>query len=144
MSSAACRVCAFSPTVDSITIPLSPSPNRLRTNYVPAQSEAYQIRSALSQVDSDLSKLDSALAQLKVIQDRLLLKRKSLQTFSKEHIGLLSSILRIPPEILAAVFLSFAPTDQSQDVSGLYFIDNLALPWLTQLEYGEYRDVRSS
>lgn len=92
--------------VDSITP--SPSPNRLRTNYVPSLLEAYQIRSALSQVDNEISKLDDVLAQLKVIQDRLLLKREMLQRFSKEHIGLLSPIRRLPPEILTEIFLYFS------------------------------------
>lgn len=111
----ACPICAFVPTVDSITIPQSPSPNRLRTNYVPSQSEAYKIQSTLSQIDSDISQLDDALAQLEVIQERLLLKREALQTFSAEHIGLSSSIRCIPPEILAEIFLYFAPNDQSHD-----------------------------
>ncbi|KAF7966189.1 hypothetical protein HWV62_39716 [Athelia sp. TMB] len=93
----------------SITVPPSPLPTRIGTNYAPTALERLHIQSALVDVDSELARLDSALTQLQAAQERLQLKRGALQQYSTAHAALLSPIRRMPPEILAAIFEHLLP-----------------------------------
>ncbi|KAF7980615.1 hypothetical protein HWV62_37398 [Athelia sp. TMB] len=94
---------------DSIIVPSSPQPTHIGTNYAPTTSERLHIQANLVGAETDLAQLDSAPEHLKAAQERLQLKRSILRQYSTEHAALLSPIRRLPPEILAAIFMHLLP-----------------------------------
>ncbi|KAF7973011.1 hypothetical protein HWV62_16394 [Athelia sp. TMB] len=101
---------------DSIIIPPSPVlPTQIDPNYAPTTSERLHIRADLMEIESDLALLDSALEHLKAAQERLQLKRSALQQHAAACAALLAPIRRVPPEILAEVFVHFLPAAWRDD-----------------------------
>ncbi|KZP09107.1 hypothetical protein FIBSPDRAFT_1052001 [Athelia psychrophila] len=108
---------------DAITIPSSPLPTRIGTNYAPSLPERMRILSIVNDVGKDLIDVQNHLAQLESTQahpsafqlEQLQLKQDALKTYVDVHVALLSPIRRVLPEILAEVFLHFLPADDSDD-----------------------------
>ncbi|KZP05264.1 hypothetical protein FIBSPDRAFT_359533 [Athelia psychrophila] len=99
--------------IDSIPIPSSPLPDRIGTNYAPTTFERMHTESALTNVHQDLARLENALSHLHAVQVRLQVKRDALQKYADAHTALLSPIRRVPPEILAKIFLYFLPNEDN-------------------------------
>ncbi|KZP11989.1 hypothetical protein FIBSPDRAFT_755702, partial [Athelia psychrophila] len=95
--------------VDSISIPSSLLPACVGTNYAPGTHERIHIKSTLLDVHLQLSRLDEALAQINDVRDRIHRKQRTLQEYSAQYTALISPVRRVPPEILAEIFLYFLP-----------------------------------
>ncbi|KZP24624.1 hypothetical protein FIBSPDRAFT_929810 [Athelia psychrophila] len=113
--SGTCCPCSW---VDSITIPSSPMPVRIGTNYAPTTFERTRVEFSLTGVRQDLARLESALAHLQAVQELLQLKRDALQKYAYTHLALLSPIRRVPPEILVDIFSYFFPDDDDDATAG--------------------------
>lgn len=99
--------------IDTISLPTSPAPGCLRTNIFPSFAEAVAIRGTLLAVHSDISQLDHEIARLQTTLQRISVKREAFHKFASEHESFLSPIRRLPPELLAEVFMNRLPAELS-------------------------------
>lgn len=76
----------------------------------PDPSEAPVIQQMLSSVKSDIASLDDEITRMTARLEELRQKRDDLQQFCIEHERLLSPIRRLPPELLAEVFILCLPS----------------------------------
>jgi hypothetical protein len=111
LSTAGCPDCGCSPK-HGIAIPSSPVPTLLHTHVAPSPSEAELIQSTLSHVHSSISEIDQEIDRVQAILDLLKNKRGDLQIFADRHGALLAPVRRLPPELLAEVFVHCLPSQQ--------------------------------
>ena len=107
-SALSCPKCGHVPDA-FCDIPLaSPVSDLLNCNTAASESDANVIRSSLSIVETRLSLIDAEIVQLQRRLAVLKSSREKLCEFSDLHRGLLSSIRRLPPEVLASIFRELA------------------------------------
>ncbi|KAF7985150.1 hypothetical protein HWV62_7716 [Athelia sp. TMB] len=123
-----CLVCAFTPIVDSINTPISPSPSLLGTNHAATEKETGDIKTILLDVHRDLRTLDDALKDLQDIQDQLSKKRQELLAFSTEHRSAISPMRRMPAELLAEIFRHMTTITSVNDYNRVSAIQEATLP----------------
>ena len=99
-----CPKCGHVPDAFCDIPPASPVPNLLHRNIAASGTEANTIRSSLSIAETRLSRIDAEIVQLQQRLTALKSSREKLCKFSDLHKGLLSSIRRLPPEVLASIF----------------------------------------
>lgn len=106
-STVACPNCGYSLT-DTIAVPSSPVPTllRVRTHTVPSSSEIKLIQSTLSHVYSNITGIDAEIDRVQAVLDSLKRKRRDLEICAEEHGSLLAPVRRLPPELLAKVFMN--------------------------------------
>lgn len=104
------------PSSKVIFVPPSPVPDLLYTNHSPCGMEVDLIHTSLSQVHADLSRIDD-IAGMQITTDELLHRRQALQKFIDDHNPLLSTVRRLPPEILSHVFVQFLPEDWREELT---------------------------
>lgn len=82
--------------LDGICTPKSPTPELLSHNGPPTTFEAQAVHGALSQVEITIARIEIELK-------RLLLARFELQRFQNQHKGVVSSLRRLPNEIIEKI-----------------------------------------
>ena len=94
----------------------SPFADKLRKNYLPSPEEESRIRDVIEQqcatvceLDSKLVAIDKAIAHLEAQRKETIQRRDTHQAFADGHRTLLSSILRLSPDILSGIFTDLVP-----------------------------------
>ena len=85
----------------------------LDTNYIPTDAEARQIQNLLSQPISSISRLDSEISRMQAIIKDMSLTRDKLRNYVVSHRALLSPVRRLPPEVVAEIFVHCLPTNHN-------------------------------
>ena len=114
ISAVTCSNCRFS---QSITVPKSPLPDLVDTNYALSPLQERLVQEALGQTKLNLSQLDSEISRVQGILKELLRTRKALQDYGEEHKPLLSPIRHLPSETLGEIFLQSLPEDWKHDLN---------------------------
>ncbi|TEB19012.1 hypothetical protein FA13DRAFT_1581998, partial [Coprinellus micaceus] len=63
----------------------------------------------IRELDSKLAAIDKAIAHLEAQRMEAIQRRNDHQTFSDGHCALLSSVLRLSPDILSSIFTDLVP-----------------------------------
>ncbi|KZP11476.1 hypothetical protein FIBSPDRAFT_756686, partial [Athelia psychrophila] len=109
-----CSNCWFS---RSITIPKSPLPDLVDTNYALSPSQEQLVQDALEKTKFNMSHIDNEIARVQAVLKELLHARKALQDYGEEHRPLLSPIRHLPSEMLGDIFLHSLPDDWKHDIN---------------------------
>ncbi|TFK70803.1 hypothetical protein BDN72DRAFT_794777, partial [Pluteus cervinus] len=91
----------------------SPFSDFLHTNHAPSGEETHHINQILSVPVDRLNNLDDELVRLQAQVDEVARKREAVKDYIDAHKALLSPIRRLPPEILAEVFINCLPTNRN-------------------------------
>src|ERR1700685_988533 len=91
----------------------------LRSNYAVSAIEALRIEQIITKHDKGIAQIDKEIAQTLVMLNRLQHRRAGLVTSLQAHKALISPIRRIPPEILAKIFVLCLPDDDVVEVDVL-------------------------
>jgi hypothetical protein len=108
-----CKNCGQS-FYETLIPPLSPVPSRLASNSIPSNAEAADIRSALLGADRDLLEINKDIDILEALLEKRRLERQAFEDFRNAHNGLLSSIRKLPMELLSEVFLNVLECERPQ------------------------------
>ncbi|KAJ7663940.1 hypothetical protein DFH06DRAFT_1189012 [Mycena polygramma] len=101
-----CPECgAPNPTVGSLTAEIE-----ALVNAPPDDSEIAFIRSAISSTDATLTRLDEEISKLQKTLKRLEEERALLSSYRARSSAILSSLRRMPPEVLSEIFLWTVPS----------------------------------
>lgn len=96
--------------------PVSPVPMLVNTNAVPTSIEEGAIRANLLDMNSELLQLRNEIDRVQAVLNGLQRKRKVLSDafhqYSRQHNPLLSSIRRLPHEMLSEIFLFSIPNGE--------------------------------
>ncbi|KAJ7191792.1 hypothetical protein GGX14DRAFT_318829, partial [Mycena pura] len=82
----------------------SPCPEHLVTNSVPSDFQTGEIHTLILGVEAEISDLDAEIVNVQRALDRLKLRRAELADFVKSHRGVVSTIRRLPSELLVEIF----------------------------------------
>lgn len=104
-----CKNCGTPATFDQPTPP-SPTPHLYRKIQAPDQSEGISLRKALRDVESDLREIDNDITRVQAVLEELHRKREARHRFTIEHDAFLAPVRRLPPEILAKIFVICMPS----------------------------------
>ncbi|KAF7334814.1 hypothetical protein MSAN_02368100 [Mycena sanguinolenta] len=91
----------------------SPFASKLGTNYCPTDADIIEIQSLLVEPLSRLRQIHSRIADLQKTIDELAEERAALSTYVDSHEALLSSVRRIPLDILQEIFVACLPTHRN-------------------------------
>ncbi|KAF5319729.1 hypothetical protein D9619_008825 [Psilocybe cf. subviscida] len=101
-------------TQDDLDFPnSSPFYERLRTNYIPSQSEIPQIKTFAASAASKITVYDNQIEELEVQLMRLRTRRSGLQVSYDAHMALVSPFRHLPPEIVQVIFVWCLPTNRN-------------------------------
>jgi hypothetical protein len=109
MSSTSCTNCGYA-MVKDIEIPATPVPELLGSCVMLSAPQTRMVRDTLCTTQSRISKIDNEITRLMNSVKELQSKRDTLLTYAEMHTILLAPIQRLPPEILAAIFLNCMET----------------------------------
>ncbi|KAJ6512792.1 hypothetical protein C8R45DRAFT_327316 [Mycena sanguinolenta] len=91
----------------------SPFVDRLNTNYVPSDSDIFQIRAILVYPENELARIDGRIEEMEVALAQLKEQRASLMGPIAAHKALLSPIRRVAHDVLVEIFLSCLPSEHN-------------------------------
>ncbi|KAJ7230268.1 hypothetical protein GGX14DRAFT_692091 [Mycena pura] len=111
----------------------------LHSNEAPLESELADIETALSDLDARLALLDDEIARLKAWVEQLEEEHLAIGTRRQCNRAVLSPLRRIPPEVLAEVFLWSLPP-----IYGDYNLDVKQSPWVLTHVCSRWRTVALS
>ncbi|KAK0476859.1 hypothetical protein IW261DRAFT_335353 [Armillaria novae-zelandiae] len=95
---------------------IPPSPQLLHTNDPPSELQAAWFRNVgIPAIKDDVSQLDARIRNVEALMHKLQLERAHLQTRADAFTSVLSSVRRVPKEILTRIFI-FAINGDSCDV----------------------------
>src|ERR1700761_2942794 len=100
----------------------------LRSNEAPLESELSNIETASSDMDLRLAFLDDEIARLGARVEHLEEERIKIRTRLKHNRAILSPLRRMPPEVLAEVFLWSLPPGYVNSNRGRYDVKDS--PWV--------------
>lgn len=86
----------------------------LETNIAPTQEEAKLIQLSLSREVEEITSLETQITQLQTTLNLLILEREDRRARIRAKQGVLSAIRRIPPEIVAQIFIRCLRTDDDE------------------------------
>ena len=92
----------------------TPFGDRLYTNYTPLHPEIEQIHRVIAGPLEDISRLDGKISRLQAIIGELFREREALSSFVDAHRALLSTIRRLPPELLQKIFTHCLVADRNR------------------------------
>ncbi|KAK7006095.1 F-box domain-containing protein [Favolaschia claudopus] len=72
--------------------------------YTPSDSQTTEIQQEIRRIEDELSTVDSHFARLTAARDQLIIYRARLETSAESYRGVLSSLRRIPNELLVEIF----------------------------------------
>ncbi|KAF7356380.1 hypothetical protein MVEN_00970400 [Mycena venus] len=87
----------------------SPFADRLNTNYVPSDSEVFDIRRILVDPADELARLDAEIKDMEIALSQLKERRALLKMPIDAHMALISPMRRIPQDVLVEIFFSCLP-----------------------------------
>ncbi|KAJ6515639.1 hypothetical protein C8R45DRAFT_957188 [Mycena sanguinolenta] len=91
----------------------SPFANRLNTNYVPSDSEILEIRALLVGPTDELARIDARIIEMEIALGQLKERRALLKGPIDAHRALISSIRRLPHDILLDIFFACLPSEHN-------------------------------
>jgi hypothetical protein len=94
---------------ETASTPPTPVPHILNTNEIPTVSERDLVYTALSDVHPSAQRLDAEIARALQALASLFSERQKLREFEHAHLALLSPMRRLPPEVIAEIFLRCIP-----------------------------------
>ncbi|KAK6977619.1 hypothetical protein R3P38DRAFT_3123867, partial [Favolaschia claudopus] len=86
---------------------------RLGTNYCPKDDEVLAIQKLIAEPIHQISLLDDEIALLQKAIDKLRQQRSRLSSYVTAHKVLISPTRRLPPDIIAEIFLACLPTHRN-------------------------------
>ena len=95
---------------NDINVPTTPVPDLLGTNHLAPASQSRIICDTISAAQADISQLDGEITRLRTVLDGLMLKREALHKYTHQHMALVSTARRLPPEILSEIFIQCKET----------------------------------
>ncbi|KAJ7230273.1 hypothetical protein GGX14DRAFT_410330, partial [Mycena pura] len=114
----------------------------LHSNEAPLESELADIETASSDMDAHLALLDDEIARLKARVEQLEEERLAIGTRRQRNHAILSPLRRIPPEVLAEVFLWSLPPSYVDYERGRY--DVKESPWVLTHVCSRWRAIALS
>ncbi|KAJ7190181.1 hypothetical protein GGX14DRAFT_483677 [Mycena pura] len=115
-----------------LQLPASPCPEHLVTNSVPSDLQTNEIYTLILSTEAEISDLDAKIVNLQRALDRLKLKRAGLTDFVKSHRGVVSTIRRLPSELLAEIFShSLDASDSFHSPEALLHVVSVCKRWRT-------------
>ncbi|KAJ7230286.1 hypothetical protein GGX14DRAFT_582744 [Mycena pura] len=114
----------------------------LRSNEAPLESELSDIKTSSSDMDSRLAFLDDEIARLRARVEQLEEERIVIRTRREHNRAILSPLRRMPPEVLAEVFLWSLPPRYVDYKRGGY--DVKESPWVLTHVCSRWRAVALS
>lgn len=91
----------------------TPFADRLYTNYTPFHPEIEQIHRVIAGALEDISHLDEKITHFQAMIDELYRERKVLSGFVDAHRALVSTIRRLPTELLQKIFAHCLDADRT-------------------------------
>ncbi|KAJ7195612.1 hypothetical protein GGX14DRAFT_700678 [Mycena pura] len=95
-------------------LPPSPCPDLLVTNSVPSDYQTNEIHKVILDAKAEIFVLDDEIAGVRRALDRLELQRAKLEDFVKAHRGVVSTVRRLPSEILGEIFTHYLDASDSR------------------------------
>ncbi|KII88694.1 hypothetical protein PLICRDRAFT_54522 [Plicaturopsis crispa FD-325 SS-3] len=106
-----CRSCGAPVIQERLHLPDHPFPSLLATNDVPSAVAIPRVRQDIHDTEATLSVVESEMARLQHILTRLASEQKMLQRCLNANRGLVSSLRRLPNELLSQIFIACLPKD---------------------------------
>ncbi|KAJ7186216.1 hypothetical protein GGX14DRAFT_619329, partial [Mycena pura] len=100
-ASACSRHC---PVPAEFQLPASPCPELLVTNSAPSDVQINEIQCFIGSAEAKISIIDNQIAQMQRTLDRLGSRRVQLQDLVQSHRSVVSTIRRLPTDILGEIF----------------------------------------
>ncbi|KAJ7865628.1 hypothetical protein B0H14DRAFT_2440227 [Mycena olivaceomarginata] len=94
-----------------LKLPESPCPELLLNNAAPSDFGVLEIKNVIEGVEQDIRGIDIQIAQLQRLTAQLLARRGELHDFAHDHRGTISSVRRVPSDIIAEIFLRCVDPD---------------------------------
>ncbi|KAJ7845352.1 hypothetical protein B0H14DRAFT_2278869, partial [Mycena olivaceomarginata] len=93
----------------------TPFADRLNTNYIPSDSEIFEIRALLVAVDptDELARVEARIEEIGVALSQLKELRASLKRPIDAHQALISPMRHIPHDVLLEIFFSCLPSEHN-------------------------------
>ncbi|KAJ7067418.1 hypothetical protein C8F01DRAFT_667429 [Mycena amicta] len=113
------------------SLPPSPCPDLVQSNSPPTDAQASVIHQAIQNTESRISSLDSHITELKKTLEQCQLRREELVAFARLHRGAVSSLRRVPSEILGEIFKHVVQRNISVDMEALCGLGAVCGHWRT-------------
>ncbi|KAJ7195630.1 hypothetical protein GGX14DRAFT_674589 [Mycena pura] len=94
-------------------VPASPCPELLVTNSVPSDVQIKEIQCFIGSAEAKISVIDDQIAQMQRTLDRLGSRRVELQDLVQSHRSVVSTIRRLPTDILGEIFSQYLSASRS-------------------------------
>ncbi|KAJ7195635.1 hypothetical protein GGX14DRAFT_316338, partial [Mycena pura] len=91
----------------------SPCPELLVTNSVPSDVQINEINSFIGSTEAKISIINDQIAQMQRTLDGLASRRAELQDLVQSHRSVVSTIRRLPTDILGEIFLQYLSASRS-------------------------------
>ncbi|KAJ7195609.1 hypothetical protein GGX14DRAFT_315435, partial [Mycena pura] len=91
----------------------SPCSELLVTNSVPSGSQINEIQCFIGSAEANISIIDDQIAQMQRILDRLGSQRVQLQNLVQSHRSVVSTMRRLPTDILGEIFSQYLSASRS-------------------------------
>lgn len=82
----------------------SPIVHLLRGNHPPTEAEATLTRNVIKSIEIDIIAVDEDISKARLVVKNLLSKREAMQANADSHAGIVSTLRKIPSEILSYIF----------------------------------------
>ncbi|KAJ7067379.1 hypothetical protein C8F01DRAFT_1019045, partial [Mycena amicta] len=112
-------------------LPPSPCPDLVQSNSPPTDAQASVIHQAIQTTEDRISSLDGHIAELKRTLEQCQLRRQELVAFAHLHRGVVSSLRRVPSEILGEIFKHVVQESRDENLEHLCRLSAVCGPWRT-------------
>ncbi|KAJ7195606.1 hypothetical protein GGX14DRAFT_376785, partial [Mycena pura] len=92
------------PVLEEFQVPASPCSELLVTNSVPPDVQINEIQCFIGSAEAKISIIDDQIAQMQYTLDRLGSQRVQLQNLVQSHRSVVSTMRRLPTDILGEIF----------------------------------------
>ncbi|KAJ7067406.1 hypothetical protein C8F01DRAFT_667194 [Mycena amicta] len=113
------------------SLPPSPCPDLVESNSPPTDAQASVIHQAIQTTEDRISSLDSHIVELKKTIEQCQLRRQELVAFVHLHRGVVSSLRRVPSEILGEIFKHVIQENIYTDTEALCGLGAVCGHWRT-------------
>ncbi|KAJ7067394.1 hypothetical protein C8F01DRAFT_666713 [Mycena amicta] len=111
------------------SLPPSPCPDLVESNSPPTDVQESVIHQAIQTTEDHISSLDSHIAELKRTLEQCQLRREELVAFVHLHRGVVSSLRRVPSEILGEIFKQVVQKNNLVNMKALYRLSAVCGHW---------------